>query len=388
MTPTRITLAAALLGLPLAAQAQPVGGLYVSTGIGVDVMSTVDLPITQALPPLIGSEVLHGRITAPKPGVDGRLALGWGYNNGWRAEIEAFGIGNAVRFESPSITYQAPGFSPSTSYKQAGVQRAHQTTYGGMLNGVRDFDVGSVVTPYVGLGIGLAAVTFPALNQDYGNPNNGNDVLLQTRKTTLGGPAAQLILGASYPVSPNLALTLEYRVLDILLNRKITATSINGGEVPGTGDAKVGNIVHQSLNVGLRYSFGAAPIPAPAPVVTPAVVTAPAPAPARSYLVFFDWDKSDLTARAQQIIAEAARNATRVNVTRIDVSGHADLSGTPAYNLPLSLARANHVAAELVRLGVPKGEIVITAFGDTKPLVKTASGVREPQNRRVEIVLH
>jgi OOP family OmpA-OmpF porin len=69
------------------------------------------------------------------------------------------------------------------------------------------------------------------------------------------------------------------------------------------------------------------------------------------------------------------------------VAGHADKSGTAAYNQGLSLRRANNVAAELVRLGVPRTAISISAFGDTKPLVPTAAGVREPQNRRVEIIL-
>jgi outer membrane protein OmpA-like peptidoglycan-associated protein len=46
------------------------------------------------------------------------------------------------------------------------------------------------------------------------------------------------------------------------------------------------------------------------------------------------------------------------------------------------------VAAELVRDGVPRAEIDIHAYGDTRPLVPTAPGVREPQNRRVEIILH
>ena len=69
------------------------------------------------------------------------------------------------------------------------------------------------------------------------------------------------------------------------------------------------------------------------------------------------------------------------------MSGHADLTGSPAYNQRLSLRRANNVAAELVRQGVPQSAITIQAFGDTRPLVPTARGVREPQNRRVEIVL-
>ncbi len=45
------------------------------------------------------------------------------------------------------------------------------------------------------------------------------------------------------------------------------------------------------------------------------------------------------------------------------------------------------MAAELVRSGVDRGDIVVTAFGESRPLVPTADGVREPQNRRVEIVL-
>jgi outer membrane protein OmpA-like peptidoglycan-associated protein len=103
--------------------------------------------------------------------------------------------------------------------------------------------------------------------------------------------------------------------------------------------------------------------------------------------VFFDWDRADLTDRARQIISEAAQNSTRVQTTRIEVQGNADSSGTPAYNQRLSLRRAQTVAAELVRDGVPSGSIDIQAFGDTRPLIQTAPGVREPQNRRVAIIL-
>ena len=76
-----------------------------------------------------------------------------------------------------------------------------------------------------------------------------------------------------------------------------------------------------------------------------------------------------------------------MQTTRIEVAGHADRSGTPQYNQRLSQRRADVVASELVNQGVAKEEIVVTAFGETKPLVPTADGVREPQNRRVEIVL-
>ena len=76
-----------------------------------------------------------------------------------------------------------------------------------------------------------------------------------------------------------------------------------------------------------------------------------------------------------------------MQTTRIEVAGHADRSGTPQYNQRLSQRRADVVASELVKQGIAKEDISVTAFGETKPLVPTADGVREPQNRRVEIVL-
>jgi len=116
-------------------------------------------------------------------------------------------------------------------------------------------------------------------------------------------------------------------------------------------------------------------------------VPAAAVAPARSYLVFFDWDKATLTDRARQIIHEAADNSTRVQYTRIEVNGYTDTSGTPQYNQGLSIRRAQSVQGELVRDGVPQNAINIQGFGETHLLVPTGAGVREPQNRRVEIII-
>jgi outer membrane protein OmpA-like peptidoglycan-associated protein len=136
--------------------------------------------------------------------------------------------------------------------------------------------------------------------------------------------------------------------------------------------------------VGVSFRFGSSPPPPPAP--TPAPVAAPAPAPAQTYLVFFDWDKADLTPRATQIIAQAAADSKNQSVTTIEVNGYTDTSGTADYNQGLSLRRAKAVEAQLVTDGVPDSEITAQGFGDTHLLVPTGPGVREPQNRRVEIV--
>ena len=132
---------------------------------------------------------------------------------------------------------------------------------------------------------------------------------------------------------------------------------------------------------------------AAAPPAETAAPPAPAPEAARTYLVFFDWDRSSLTARAREIVAEAARNVAHVATTRIEVSGYADTShALPGarghdYNLSLSRKRATVVQAELVRDGVPAGSIETHALGDTDLLVRTGPDVREPQNRRVEIIV-
>ena len=136
-----------------------------------------------------------------------------------------------------------------------------------------------------------------------------------------------------------------------------------------------------TFNGGLRLAFGA-------PAAAPAGVVAPPPAqPVRSYLVFFDWDQATLSDRARQIIAAAAAAAQHVQLTRIAVNGYADTSGTPHYNRGLSIRRAQAVAAELVRDGISRETIAIRGFGDTHLLVATGPGIREPQNRRVEIIL-
>jgi outer membrane protein OmpA-like peptidoglycan-associated protein len=183
---------------------------------------------------------------------------------------------------------------------------------------------------------------------------------------------------------PGLSLTGEFRFNGTTSQQRYngSTTFANGVTAPGTS-VKLASLTNESVLFGLRYAFftPAPPPPAPAPVAVPA------PAPARSYLVFFDWDRADLTDRARQIVAEAAQASTRVQTTRIEVNGYTDTSGSKAYNQKLSIRRAQTVATELVKDGVPKNVIEIHGFGQTRLLVPTADGVREPQNRRVEIIL-
>jgi OOP family OmpA-OmpF porin len=120
----------------------------------------------------------------------------------------------------------------------------------------------------------------------------------------------------------------------------------------------------------------------------PASAPPQAAAPAvRNFLVFFDFDRSNLTPRAQAIVKEAATVAKAGQNARVTCTGHTDTSGPANYNMALSLRRANAVKDALVREGVPAGQIAVAGRGEEQLLVRTADGVREPQNRRVEIVV-
>jgi outer membrane protein OmpA-like peptidoglycan-associated protein len=335
----RALFAATLLALPLAARGQPIEGLYVGAGAGANWQMQTSVRLHTG--PAPGPNLSDGFDT----GVAALGSIGWGFGNGVRIEAEGSWRRNSV-----------------DSTNRAGLTGAEQKA-GVMANVVFDMDIGSPwVFPYLGAGAGSQWVQVT---------QGGNTV-------TDPAFAYQAIAGASFPIPwvVGLSATLEYRYMGVNGKRKFPA--VDGVSAYASGDN------NNAMLLGLRYAFDVTP---PAPVPAPAPAAAPAPAPARSYLVFFDWDSAALTDRARQIVAEAAQNATRVQVTRIEVAGHADRSGTPQYNLALSRRRAEAVAAELVKQGVAKQAIDIQAFGETKPLVPTGDGVREAQNRRVEIVL-
>jgi len=124
--------------------------------------------------------------------------------------------------------------------------------------------------------------------------------------------------------------------------------------------------------------------PAPTPAPAPAAV---APASALSYLVFFDFDKTDLVAETRQIISNAAKAIANGRIIKIKVVGYTDTSGSTAYNNKLSVRRGEAVKQELIRDGVAVDDISVEGKGEGDLLMPTEDGVREPQNRRASIEL-
>ena len=216
-----------------------------------------------------------------------------------------------------------------------------------MANLLYDFIPGAVVTPYIGAGAGIAFV----------------DSTIQGCNLCSTQFAYQGILGIGYNATPAMRISLEGRYY---------GTTNNGG------------LAYQNNNImallSLSYKFGqpemAAPPPPPPPAVAPP-----------SFMVFFDWDRSNLSQQALNTIKQAADAFRQKGSARITATGHTDTSGPESYNMALSLRRANAVKDALVREGVPAQAISVVGRGEQGLLVQTGDGVREPQNRRVEIVI-
>jgi OOP family OmpA-OmpF porin len=193
--------------------------------------------------------------------------------------------------------------------------------------------------------------------------------------------------GISVPVSEQMVVFTEYKYIGSINNE---FNSVPAG-------FKVYNHSPRSHNilVGLRFNFGspavveqkAAAVAAPPPPPPPPPAPPPPPPVPQKFLVFFDFDRANVRADASKIVSEAADYAKKNGKARITATGHADTSGSPAYNLALSERRAKAVKAELVKLGFKESEVVIMFKGESEPLVATGDGVKEPQNRRVEIVM-
>jgi OmpA-OmpF porin, OOP family len=270
-------------------------------------------------------------------------------------------------------TLNAPlGGAPAGTYARSVGAKGTASALSFMLNGLLDFGDDDGVQGFVGGGVGVARVKF----SDYGV---GALTLLNDSDT---GFAYQGIAGIRAPLSDNVDVGLKYRFFN--------ADKID--MIANTGNAISTRFRSHSILGSLIFNFGEKaepvappppPAPAPEPVPPPppvAAVCTPGP-----YIVFFEWDKSDITPEAGSILDNAVTAYGDCGQAQVMLAGHADKSGTPKYNLALSQRRNDSVQAYLTSKGIPGGVITTQAFGEGAPRVETADGVRELQNRRVEI---
>jgi iron complex outermembrane receptor protein len=163
----------------------------------------------------------------------------------------------------------------------------------------------------------------------------------------------------------------------------------------GLGWDSIGLAPPRMVGGRLKYKFGVPSAPSaapsepaePAPPPPPPAPVAAAPEAQRQFQVFFDFDKSDITSAASQVISAAADTVKSGHIATVSVTGHTDTVGTVKYNQALSERRAAAVKAALIADGVAADEITAAGVGKSDLLVPTGDGVREPQNRRAVILM-
>ena len=289
------------------------------------------------------------------------------HKRGWGAGGLAGYAFGAFRLQA-DIIFRRNVFDTTTITGAEAVASGHVSSLAPMFSALYDIPTGSRLVPYVGAGVGASRLT----------------VSSGSAKESKWGFAYQGIAGLRVDLNQNLAVGVEYRYL-ASPQRDFNENSLrNYGEHSHSAFLSLTYRFAQDAGppkpVALAFS---SPPPPPAPAAFPPAI----PERARSYLVFFDWNAATVTAEAATLITEAAMAAKQTAVTRIELTGHADRSGGSAYNQKLSEKRAVAVKNALVHLGLQGNQITVVGKGEALPLVPTADGLREPQNRRVEIVL-
>ncbi len=280
------------------------------------------------------------------------LGLGYAFQNGFRLEGEL------------SHRYN--------DYDEGVLLDGNIHAWAAMLNGYYDFNRGGGVEPYLGLGVGAARLV---------NSLNAGLIVSQDQDTVL---AYQGMAGVAFNVTPQLAIDVGYRYF-VADDADFDADTFLG---PATLDA---DYDHQAVTLGLRYQFAAPYVaPPPAPPVAPPPPPPPPPVatcPTSEFVVYFEWDRSNLNQAALETIDAAVNRARQCNVGGVVVVGHTDTSGSAQYNIGLSERRASVVRDALVARGIAAGSIRTEARGETDLARATRDGVREPLNRRTAVTI-
>ena len=294
--------------------------------------------------------------TAAYPGfyIGAEGGLNWLLSNGSYSTDTGFAVGGKIGYDFVGPRIELEGLyrnnrgSGTVQFPNGnfGFANGQINQVSAMANLLYDFAPGATITPYVGAGAGIAFVD-PSLS--------AGCTMCSTQF------AYQGIVGVGYNVAPGWRIDLDGRYYGTTNPGQYTNNNI-------------------SVMLGLTYKFGQ-PETVAAPPPPPALAAAP------SFMVFFDWDRSDLSAQAMTTLRQVASAYKERGSARVTATGHTDKSGPDDYNMALSLRRANTVKNALVSEGVPANVIAVVGRGEGQPLVQTADGVREPQNRRVEIVM-
>jgi len=231
--------------------------------------------------------------------------------------------------------------------------------WSGFFNGHYDQPIGQRWNISFGAGVGADSVRF-------------DDALSEDTDTVF---AAQGIVGLVYQVGPHWDIMLNYRYL-----------WANDPEFTNVfGDTDNMEIAKHTVTLGFRYGYDSVAPPPPPPAAPPPPPTEPSKP--KQFIIFFGWDKCDITAEADRVLGEAASTAKSEGTAAVRIVGHTDTSGSPAYNQRLSECRSGAAKTNMVGKGIPEGAISTSGKGESDLMVQTGDGVKEPQNRRATVDL-
>lgn len=273
------------------------------------------------------------------------IGMGYAYSNGFRLEGE--------------LSHRFNKLEPEGTVTGDDVH-----AWAMMLNGILEFNHDGAIHPYVGLGAGLARINL----RTTGVPaTSDNDSVF----------AYQGLAGLAFDLSEQWTADIGFRHFVANEGRYLTTDA---------------DYTNDSVTLGLRYQFQGAPPPPPViqtPPPPPPVVRPPPPpvCPTSEFVVYFEWDRSNLNQAALETIDAAVARARQCNIAGLTVAGHTDTSGSTAYNAGLSERRASVVRDALVARGIGAGSISTQARGEADLARATRDGVREPLNRRTAVTI-